>query len=79
MKAVTVIGLAMVLALGVSSAAEALDGCGGGMHRNRYGHCVVNSRHTAYVDGRYYAHRGYWHDARWYNHRYSYHHHWRYR
>ena len=80
MRAVIVLGLAAVVAAaGVASSAEARDGCGAGMHRNRYGHCVVSGRHTVYMSGRYYRHHGYWYDGRWYHHRYRYHHHWRYR
>lgn len=81
MKAITVIGLAAVLALGVGSTAQARDGCGRNAHRNYRGMCVSNSMgmHQTWVVGRYYPHRGYWDHGRWYHHRYHGPHGWRYR
>ena len=80
MRVVTVLGLATVLAIGVTSAAEARDGCGHGRHySNNYGRCVTDRSHAAYVSGRYYPHRGYWYGGRWYHDRYRYHDQWRYR
>jgi hypothetical protein len=80
MKAIAVIGLATVLAIGSASTAEARQGCGVGFHRTIRGRCVPNrGRRVVWVSGRYYPGRGYWYGGRWYHHRYRWHHGWRYR
>jgi len=80
MKALAVIGLATVLAIGAGSAADARQGCGAGFHRNFRGRCVPNARaRVVWVTGRYYPGRGYWSGTRWYHHRYRWHNGWRYR
>ena len=79
MKALTVLGLATVLAIGTASAADARQGCGLGFHRNFQGICVPNGRQPVWIVGRYYPGRGYWYGGRWYHRRYPYRHGWRYR
>jgi hypothetical protein len=81
MKALAVLGLATVIAIGSASAADARQGCGAGFHRNMRGRCVPNMRQRAevFVVGRYYPGRGYWYDGGWWHHRYRHHNIWRYR
>jgi hypothetical protein len=86
MKALAVLGLATVIAIGSASAADARQGCGAGFHRNMRGRCVPNLRQRnmrqraeVFVVGRYYPGRGYWYDGRWWHHRYRHHNIWRYR
>ena len=81
MKALTVLCLATVLAIGAASSADARQGCGLGFHRNFHGRCVPNMRQTreVFVVGRYYPGRGYWYNGRWWHHRYRHHDMWRYR
>jgi hypothetical protein len=70
MKALAVLGLASVVALAAASPADARQGCGPGFHRIPNGRCVPNrNQQMRWVEGRYYAGRGYWWHNQWRQHR----------
>ncbi|MGN6849369.1 MAG: GCG_CRPN prefix-to-repeats domain-containing protein [Sphingomicrobium sp.] len=70
MKTLIVLAAAAVVASAGSSPAFARQGCGMGFHRAPNGMCRPNrDQQIVYVEGRYYPHRGYWHENRWYHHR----------
>jgi hypothetical protein len=75
MRFLTALGVASALAMIASTPAAARQGCGPGFHRGPNGMCRPNrGRYSRYnrmrwVEGHYYAGRGYWWHNRWYRHR----------
>ena len=70
MKALIALGAAAIIGIAAATPAQARQGCGPGFHRAFNGMCRPN-RGTAirYVEGQFYAGRGYWWHNRWYHRR----------
>ena len=69
---------------GITTAADAAQGCGRGWHRGPYGHCHPNREGVYVAPGRlsigvFYPGHGWWDGQRYWGHRYRDHGHWRYR
>lgn len=73
MKKLLLAAMAVAATVGVTTAAEAREGCGPGFHRTPRGVCISNRA------GRYYAGQGWWNGRRYYQRRYRYRNNWRYR
>lgn len=77
MRKIIALTLAVSVALGAASVADARDGCGRGFFRGPYGHCRP-FRAPAYgpgiiapglIIGNFYGGRGYWDGHRYWQHR----------
>jgi hypothetical protein len=75
MKAIAALAVASGLAMLAAAPADARQGCGPGFHRSPNGMCRPNPdmrdnmRQQQWVQGRYYAGRGYWWHNQWRQHR----------
>lgn len=85
MKKLMAIALAAGVAVGgISTAAEAAQGCGPGFHRGYYGRCIPNGYYHdrvvgVPVVGHYYGNQGWWDGHRYWHDRYQWRGGWRYR
>ena len=87
MNKLLAITLAVGVALGATTAADARDGCGPGAHRGPYGHCRPNGYYgpggvvvaPGIIVGGFYPGRGYWDGHRYWLHRERFREGWRYR
>ena len=73
MRTLIALAAAAVVATAGTSPADARQGCGPGFHRAYNGVCRPNRdtrmRRMQYVEGRYYAGRGYWWHNSWHHRR----------
>ena len=83
MKTILALAVAATAIMGVTSSADARDGCGRGFFRGPAGHCRPIGGRPGYVVGPrigiFYPGRGYWDGRRYWMHRYHHRGEWRYR
>lgn len=70
MKTLIALSAAAIVATAAATPAVAREGCGPGAHRTANGMCRADrGTRERWIEGHYYAGRGYWYQNQWHQHR----------